>query len=175
MQFKIGDKVSFLNEAGNGVVTQIISNYRIIVRHENGFEFSYQMDALIPLAEKSNYKIEETKNKKWYEEKENIPKHTSPKKIAKEIWEIDLHIHELLEKSEHLTHHEKLEYQLNYFQKRMDDAIATGIKKIIFIHGIGKGTLRQEMIRSLKNYEGAKYYAAPFREYGNGAMVVELF
>ena len=57
----------------------------------------------------------------------------------------------------------------------MDAAIAHRISKIIFIHGVGKGTLKQELIHALKKYERVRHYEAPFKKYGFGALTVEFY
>lgn len=93
---------------------------------------------------------------------------------ADEAWEVDLHLHELLDSYQQKSDYEKLAFQLKYFRKCMDVAIAHRIKKIVFIHGVGKGTLKQEILHALKDYERVRHYDAPFRKYGYGALVVEI-
>ncbi|MBI3503065.1 MAG: Smr/MutS family protein [Bacteroidetes bacterium] len=167
MKFNIGDKVSFLNDKSSGIITNILSNFRVLVTNEDGFEVSVSIDEIVPLADESIYKIDERK----IDEKEE-KKVSPPKLLSNEAWEVDLHLRNETENLK--TDYEKLLYQLNYFRKCMDAAIAHRIKKIIFIHGVGKGTLKQEIIRTLKKYERAKQYDAPYKKYGAGAIVVEI-
>ena len=169
MSYKIGDKISFLNEKGTGVITNILSNFRVLVINENGFEVSVSMDEIVPLGNKSDYKIDSKKiNEK--DEKEVKP----PKLSHDEIWEVDLHLQEILDTGRNMTDHEKLLAQLKYFRRCMDAVIAHRIRKIIFIHGVGKGTLKQEIIHALKQYERARHYGAPYKKYGFGAITVEI-
>ena len=56
----------------------------------------------------------------------------------------------------------------------MDAAIIHRIKKIIFIHGVGKGTLKAEILHALKEYEITRHYDAPLKKYGFGALTVEI-
>lgn len=168
--FKIGDKVSFLNEKGSGVITNIISNYRVLIMNEDGFEVSVSLDEIVPVTDKSAYKMNSKMiNKK--EEREVKP----PKLSHDEIWEVDLHLRDILDTGREMSDHEKLLAQLKYFRKCMDAAIAHRIKKIIFIHGVGKGTLKQEIIHALKSYEHIRHYDAPYKKYGFGAIVVEIY
>ena len=44
---KIGDKVRFLNDAGEGVVTQILENGQVMVEDDNGFEYAHLAGRLI--------------------------------------------------------------------------------------------------------------------------------
>ena len=169
MTFQIGDKVSFLNNNSKGVVTNILSNFRIMVRNEDGFELSVSVNEIVPASSKSDYKVDAKKISEK-DEKEIKP----PKLSHDEVWEVDLHLRDETESVSIKGDHEKLLYQIKYFKKCMDAALAHRIKKIIFIHGVGKGTLKQEIIHALKTYERAKHYSAPYKQYGFGAITVEI-
>jgi len=74
-----------------------------------------------------------------------------------------------------LSNYEILEIQKEKVESEMKLAIQTGVKKIIFIHGLGQGVLKQEVINLLKT-KFKKYYFqdASFKEYGYGATMVIL-
>jgi dsDNA-specific endonuclease/ATPase MutS2 len=171
--FKIGDKVSFLNEKGKGTVTNIINDHRVLVTNEDGFEIPYSTNQLVPLVQKSSYDTSAKMNAKWMEGKED-EEMKPPKLFDDEVWEVDLHLHELIDQYDKKSDYEKLQIQLKYFRKCMDTAIAHRVRKIIFIHGVGKGTLRQEIVHALKSYDRIQYFDAPFRKYGYGALTVEF-
>lgn len=107
-------------------------------------------------------------------EKINRPKqHKSPKR--KEIREIDLHIHELLDDTTGMTNKEMLDVQMEHFEQEMQKAIKEKVKKIVFIHGKGNGTLKTELRNELKRrYKKYQFQDASFREYGFGATLVYL-
>lgn len=170
MQYKPGDKISFMNQEGGGVIKDILSNFRLIVTSDDGFDVTVSVDEIMPLRNKSVYTI----SSKWIDEKEKYGAKV-PERKKEEVWEVDLHLHEITDTERFVTDHEKLQYQLSYFRKCMDEAIVYRIKKVIFIHGVGKGTLKQEIVRMLKGYERIKYYDAPFKRYGVGALVVEFY
>ena len=92
-----------------------------------------------------------------------------------ELVEVDLHIHELLDNFNNLTNTEMLTVQMNKFHEELAKAIKSDVKKIVFIHGVGNGTLKNELRRELK-LKYSKYYTqdASFREYGYGATMVIL-
>jgi len=95
--------------------------------------------------------------------------------IAPDQVEIDLHIHELLEDTRGLSNHEMLEVQLGRFRNEMETAIGNGTRRIIFIHGIGNGTLKQELRKELSTkYKKYYFQDASFKEYGYGATMVIL-
>jgi dsDNA-specific endonuclease/ATPase MutS2 len=92
-----------------------------------------------------------------------------------EIVEIDLHINELIDSSAGLSNSEILQIQKDKVESEMKQAIQTGVKKIVFIHGLGQGVLKQEVISLLKT-KFRKYFFqdASFKEYGYGATMVIL-
>ena len=174
MHYKIGDIVSFLSEKGTGVITHVLSNFRVMVKNEDGFEISYSVDELVPIADKSKYKMDTGINEKWIDGKKGEEEIKPPKLSHDEVWEVDLHLRGETESINIKGDHEKLLYQIKYFKKCMDAALVNRIKKIIFIHGVGKGTLKQEIIHALKNYDRVRHYDAPYKKYGTGALTVEI-
>jgi hypothetical protein len=90
-----------------------------------------------------------------------------------EMVEIDLHIHELLDNFNNLTNTEMLTIQMTKFHEEMARAIKSEVKKIVFIHGVGNGTLKNELRRELqRKYAKYNFQDASFREYGYGATMV---
>jgi hypothetical protein len=88
--------------------------------------------------------------------------------------EVDLHIQDLVDDYKHLSNAEIMQIQLTKFRKEMDHAIKNHYHKIIFIHGVGNGVLRNEILRELRAYHGVRYVEAPFEKYGYGATEVIL-
>jgi hypothetical protein len=90
-----------------------------------------------------------------------------------DLVEIDLHIHELLDNFSNLSNAEMLTVQMNKFHEEMAKAIKSDVKKIVFIHGVGNGTLKNELRRELqRKYTKYGSQDASFREYGYGATMV---
>lgn len=172
-KFKLNDKVSFLNEKGRGIVTGIISTHRVLVTNQDSFELPYSVSDLVPFSNPSSYATNIKSDVQWAKDKEE-EEIKPPRLETDEIWEIDLHMNELMDIYANKSDHEKLQMQLRYFRKYMDTAILHRIEKIVFIHGVGKGTLRQEIIHELRNYDHIRFYDAPFRKYGYGATLVEF-
>ncbi|MCG6188930.1 Smr/MutS family protein [Maribellus maritimus] len=107
-------------------------------------------------------------------EKAEAPQAPSRKKSA-EVVEVDLHIQELLDDASGLSNREMLEIQLEKVESEMNEAIRSHVKRIVFIHGLGQGVLKQEVAKLLKS-RFSKYYFqdASFKEYGYGATMVIL-
>ena len=87
MKFKISDKVKFLNEKGEGIVTKIISSSMVGVTDEHGFEIPTITSNLIFGEDNSNNNIidEDEDN---YDIDSNISKLHNPasKKAAKGVY-----------------------------------------------------------------------------------------
>ncbi len=104
---------------------------------------------------------------------EDTKKSKSPKQNTKEILEVDLHIHELLDDTRGLSNKDMLDYQMEKFHEVLRQNAKNKNKKIVFIHGKGNGVLKAEILRTLKHqYKSCKYQDASFREYGFGATMV---
>ncbi|MBK7309833.1 MAG: DUF2027 domain-containing protein [Sphingobacteriaceae bacterium] len=88
--------------------------------------------------------------------------------------EVDLHIEELLDSTKGLGSHEMLSVQLEHFEKELDEAILKGMKKIVFIHGVGNGRLKQEIIAVLRTIKGVTYQDGSYKDYGFGATQVNI-
>lgn len=92
-----------------------------------------------------------------------------------EVLEVDLHIEELIDSTSGLSSREILEIQMDKFHSEMKLAIEKGIKRVVFIHGVGNGVLKQEIARKLQSsYTRYSYQDASFQEYGFGATMVIL-
>ncbi len=98
------------------------------------------------------------------------------KKEMPDVVEVDLHMHELIDTTAGLSSKEMLDLQMKKFKEEMEAAISSHIvKKVIFIHGLGNGTLKQELRRELSiRYRKYPYQDASFQEYGYGATMVIL-
>ncbi|MFC5408720.1 Smr/MutS family protein [Larkinella bovis] len=89
---------------------------------------------------------------------------------------IDLHIEKLLPGGFGArTNAELLQVQLKEFEKKLENAIASGMDDITFIHGVGNGVLRDELHRRLgKNPAVAYFEDAQKEKFGYGATRVKI-
>ena len=88
--------------------------------------------------------------------------------------EVDLHLEEILDRTSGMSNGEKLNYQLNYFKRELENAMAGNVRKIVFIHGVGNGTLKTQICAILEKYDNLRYHDASFRKYGFGATEVVI-
>ncbi len=87
---------------------------------------------------------------------------------------VDMHIWELVSDYSSMSNKEMLELQLNYFERCLESAIVNKYHKVVFIHGVGAGTLKKDIHDILDQYEGIYYRAASMADYGVGATQVEI-
>jgi hypothetical protein len=68
-----------------------------------------------------------------------------------------------------------LALQIDTFERSMENAVATGMSEITFIHGLGSGALRQEVHRRLGRHPHVRFFEdAQKQKFGYGATKVTL-
>ncbi|MDO7876339.1 Smr/MutS family protein [Hymenobacter sp. ASUV-10] len=90
--------------------------------------------------------------------------------------EFDLHLEALRpNNTEELSNTAILRLQLDAFEDALSRALATNMHEIIFIHGLGNGTLRKEIHRQLSRNKDIKFFEdAQKGKFGYGATLVRL-
>ena len=192
-EIKVGDRVKFLNDLGEGVVLEIKDDI-LVVEDENGFNREYKSNNLInvgtadeeremygnklpDLSEVLARDISEENQKKIQEEfelKYANARVTNQKKRG-EYMEVDLHFHKLVEDISGLKDRTKLDIQLNHFERMMKIATEQKIRRVVFIHGVGQGVLRHQIRSRLDMYyPSCTVRDGNPREYGYGATEVLL-
>ena len=91
-----------------------------------------------------------------------------------ELWELDLHIEVLVDSHAGMSNSEILERQMRELRVFYNSALQKRIRKLIIIHGVGEGVLKQEVRDFLAGKDGISYFDADFRTYGKGATAVEI-
>ncbi len=96
--------------------------------------------------------------------------------LQKTRYEIDLHIEKLVSDSGKMSSAEKLSVQLKEFERALELASVTHQRSVVFIHGVGKGTLKAEIHKILltkKQTKTIKTYVNNYdMRYGYGATEV---
>ncbi|MDR0605300.1 MAG: DUF2027 domain-containing protein [Bacteroidales bacterium] len=93
-------------------------------------------------------------------------------KIDRNTAEVDLHIETILDDHDKLDNTQILLLQRRLFIQCMESAIEGKLQKVIFIHGVGSGTLKKEIITVLQQYPNVHYFDASMQKYGRGAIEV---
>jgi len=95
-------------------------------------------------------------------------------KTSKETAEVDMHIWELVDDHSRMTNTEMLNIQLGYFEKCLQSAIDHKYRRVIFIHGVGSGKLKEEIKATLEQMDFVDYKPANMSQYGVGATQVDI-
>lgn len=99
----------------------------------------------------------------------------APSPVLKPARSIDLHIEELHPQPEKLSNSEKMRIQLEVFEAKLNQAIASGMDEITFIHGLGNGVLRKEIHKRLSQLGNIKYFQDTQKDqWGYGATLVRI-
>ncbi|WP_296386860.1 Smr/MutS family protein [Winogradskyella sp.] len=180
MKIKVGDKVETIDDAIFGVVTKI-SGTAITIKDSDGFEFQFEANELMLTTNENTIEnaiydsdLEAVKREKEVKKRTFIPA-VKPKERHAPKFEVDLHIHHLTESTRNMTNYDMLNLQLNTARRQLEFAIRKRIPKIVFIHGVGEGVLRQELETLFGRYNNVKFYDADYKTYGLGATEVRVF
>lgn len=176
--FKIGDRVETLDDTISGTVTQVDGPI-VTMRSDDGFPLTYHYSELVNLSATddlrvSNYEIAQIKAQKEEPKKRKV-RPSRPKERNAPKMEVDLHIHKLVKSAKGMGKHDILTLQLETAKRQLEFAMAKRIQKVVFIHGMGEGVLKEELTYLLGRYEQLKFYDADYRKYGLGATEVYIF
>ena len=166
MNFKNGDKVSILNESGFFLFIREQNNRGLIV-DEHGFEREIDSRFLVKF---NPIPVSQTYIK---QEDEILIKNSE--KLYKSIPEIDLHIEALLEKSSHLSSHDKFLFQIEIFKKFTNQMLQKRQVKFLVIHGAGEGKLKSEIQFLINNKKGFRIHDEHISGGKVGASRIEIF
>ncbi len=105
--------------------------------------------------------------------KASVAQGTQPK-VQYAVQEVvDLHIEKLVANPTLYNADEMLKIQLDMFEGCISKALAAGMPKVTFIHGVGGYVLKRMITLRLKNHKQVKDYKdAPANKFGNGATEV---
>ncbi|MEH0007600.1 MAG: Smr/MutS family protein [Flavobacteriales bacterium] len=177
MGFKVGDKVDVVDETVWGVVTRVLPK-RVVIYTDSGFEQRYAPWELV-LRDELEMDAGSLDIQKIIAEKErpqcqkSLRKHTENR--GKDRVEIDLHIEALVDRPLGLSHAEMLAIQKCQAIEKLEESMKKGIARVIFIHGVGKGVLRDELRAIFDRYAHITYCDASYARYGHGATEVQIF
>lgn len=181
MLYKPGDQVDFLDMKGSGVIARI-EGEMIFVSDDSGFEYPCMAGDIIMRKANTDLFLSFENPELNTRIAEDMEVDSARKKLRRTdtlaerdmIHEIDLHIHELLDSNANLSNYEMVKIQMAHFSRMMDMAYEKRIPRMVFIHGVGQGILKQEIIQALQFFPDCEYRDADFRLYGQGATEVNI-
>lgn len=173
---KIGDRVETLDDTISGKIVDI-SGDSITVESEDGFLFKFGHAELIRSPGHLTISSAETARARADEERAITRTNPVPRRKQRNEpkMEVDLHIHQLIPTAKGLSKYDILNLQLETAKRKLDFAIEKRISKIVFIHGVGEGILKEELGYLFGRYDNLRYYDAEYQKYGLGATEVYIY
>lgn len=170
---KLGDKIRFVDETGEAEVVALLQNGMLRLQDSDGLVYEYPANKcyVVSCSDDELLMFDRRDSKDCKGKNQTKAKSRRAKmgggSASSEIEEYDLHVN---------SGKDSLEVQLAfamdvlYLNKRRVG------KKIVFIHGQGKGILKNAIRSEVKRlYPNFLCYDAPFAEYGTrGATIVEI-
>ncbi|WP_298141721.1 Smr/MutS family protein [Flavobacterium sp.] len=176
-KFEIGDRVSVLDDAIDGVVVRVEKD-NITIETTDKFLMTFFVNELIKTNITNNldyFNKSDSLSKKEMDLKptrKQIELQKKLEKVERGVPEFDLHIEKLVKNKNGLSNFDILTLQMETAKRHVDFAIKNRIPKIVFIHGVGEGILKAELDFMLKRYEDISFQDANYQKYGLGATEV---
>ncbi|MCW5515878.1 Smr/MutS family protein [Muriicola sp. Z0-33] len=174
---KEGDTVETIDDIVRGRVVKI-SGDLVTITTEDGFQLQFPASELVKVSDQPQIKVTNAEVADAKTDKEQPRKKITvvkPKERNAPKMEVDLHIHQLVPSAKHMTNHEMLNIQLDTAKRQLEFAIRKRIQKVVFIHGVGEGVLKEELKYLFRRYENIKYYDADYQKYGMGATEIYIY
>lgn len=177
MNFKIGDKVAVTDEAIRGEITAI-DTVDVSIMTEDGFVLKFRKNELVKIDIEqselfkkatvfysSSHKVDYIKGEKQVKvrnKKNKIPP-----------MEVDLHIDKLTKSTRKMDNYDMLSLQVDTAKYKLEFAIKNRIPRVVFIHGIGAGVLKQELDYLFGRYN-VRVSEGDYQKYGMGATEIYI-
>ncbi|WP_430409608.1 Smr/MutS family protein [Kordia sp.] len=180
MNFKVGDKVETIDDVISGIIQSINGN-EILVETSEGFPIMFEASELVKIntdeiaRDLSYQKIHSAIKEKEAPKRPKRILEKSRKERSERALEVDLHIHQLTKSDKGMSNYDMLELQIDTAKRQLDFAIRKRIPKVVFIHGVGAGVLKEELAYLFRRYDNVKYYDANYQKYGLGATEVYIY
>ncbi len=175
--FKMNDSVQALDDDFEGVIVAKDGDM-VDVEGIDGFVVRFRESELIPAISTIDAHKLSSVSPAVITEKEAASKRPNfvqaSKKKKKQIppMEVDLHIGKLVRSPQGMSNYEILNLQLDTAKRQLEFAKNKRIQRIVFIHGVGEGVLKEELNYLLRRYENLKFFDADYQKYGVGATEV---
>ena len=158
---EVGNKVRLIQQKLEGIITKKISSNLYEIQLEDGFNIQANSNELVATERlDTNFQAQHMKKKKILVKKEKSTSHKpiKQKNSGNHASEIDLHIQKILPNSQDLDNSQIIQVQLQTCISFVQRSIRQHKKEIVIIHGIGKGILRNEIHKILKETVSIQEY-----------------
>ena len=163
--FNIGDKVSVIDDAIDGIIVEI-KNKEITIETSQGF---FKISNINDLALFNKSEALYTKSIDVKPTRKQIEAQKQLTKVEKGTPNFDLHIEKLVKTKAGMSNFDILNLQIDTAKRHIDFAIKNRIPKIVLVHGVGEGILKTELEYLFKKYPQISFQEANYQKYGLGA------
>ncbi|GGD42698.1 Smr/MutS family protein [Muriicola marianensis] len=171
-ELKIGDRVQVLDDSIEGIVMRIGKDV-IRIRTDEDFELEFTPQEIILVEGQQSIRVssDEVNASRLEKEVSRKPGVRVSKKKERDVpaMEVDLHIHQLVPDTRGMSNFDMLNIQIDTAKRQLEFALRKNIRKVVFIHGVGAGVLKEELGFLLRRYPQINYYDADYQKYGLGA------
>lgn len=165
-----------IDELMEGVVLEVEGQI-LRLRTDDGFEIEVPSSEVVRLPEPGSLPLEVPDAARSLKEEQNRPgrrNHARRRQRQNPPMVVDLHIEKLLPDTRGMSTFDILNYQMDTARGQLEFAIRKRIQRIVFIHGVGEGVLKEELRTLFRRYEDLRVGDADYREYGMGATEVYI-
>lgn len=177
-KFSVGQSVQVLDDDLEGVITAIDMPY-ITIETYDGFIVRFRESEIIPsISNEIKQQLRNVSRQRGLDKEPDVKPtsiRTKPKERNLPPMEVDLHIEKLVKSHKHMNNYDILTLQVDTAERQLLFAISKRIPKMVFIHGVGEGVLKDELYYLFNRYEGIKFYTADYQKYGAGATEVYIY
>lgn len=147
---------------------------------DDGFEYEFFIHQVFKVG--SDHQVEHKTNVEFNKsemESEGPPLRSiklSPQIIIVKPGQVfDLHIEELAPRLVFENAHDTLLFQLNFARNVIFMASQKRVRRVVFVHGIGSGRLREELRRMIANeFPTVEYFDGDYQRFGQGATEINI-
>ena len=184
MEYSPGDRIRLMDSVEDGRVVAVPDSSTLVI-DVDGMTMRVSVTEVVPvpagdLSEERHIYDGNSQAAGFKERQHSAVKAVrSGKKAMREAgtMEVDLHLERIRQKypaARNVPDGDALYLQLDVFEKSMAEAFRKGVRTVVLIHGNGRGVLRSELLRRLREYPGVTVREASVLRYGSGALEVNI-
>ncbi|MGB5189948.1 Smr/MutS family protein [Robiginitalea sp.] len=173
-RIKVGDRIQLLDELTSGIVVSV-SATDLKFRTPEGFVLEVAQRSVVKLPADETAFLANSDFSTAIKDSDIKPsgvRNPGRRHKYQPPMEVDLHIEKLVPSVKGLNTMDILNYQLEAARGQLEFALVKKIQRIVFIHGVGQGVLKEELRTLFRRYEGLEVSDADPRIYGMGATEV---
>ena len=175
-EIRPGDRVQMLDELTSGIVVSVHGD-ELELRTAEGFVLEVPLNAVVLMPGEASEFMEMGDFGTGPKESDlQLPrkKKTGRRPRYEPPMEFDLHIEKLVPSLKGLSTMDILNYQVDAARGQLEFALRKKVRRVVFIHGVGQGVLKEELRTLFRRYEGLRVSDADPRDYGMGATEVYI-